>query len=56
MVENTLGILRNNLEHIRKQQTFVRNVIIEGTPLENKMAEKEQITSEWASSYKMIRL
>jgi hypothetical protein len=46
----TLGILQNNLEHIRKQQTFVGNVIIEGAPLENTIAGKEQITSEWASS------
>jgi hypothetical protein len=42
--------LHNNLEHIRKQQTFVRNVIIEGAPHENKMAGKGQITSEGASS------
>jgi hypothetical protein len=39
-----------HLEHIRKQQTFVRNVIIEGAPHENKMAGKGQITSERASS------
>jgi hypothetical protein len=35
-------------EPIRKQQTFVRNVIIEGAPHENKMAGKGQITSERA--------
>jgi hypothetical protein len=34
-------------EHIRKQQTFVRNVFIEGA---NKMAGKGKITSERASS------
>ena len=33
-----------------KTTNFVRNVIIEGASLENKMAGKEQITSEWASS------
>jgi hypothetical protein len=56
VVEINLGVLHNNLEHIRKQQTFVRNVIIEGAPHENKMAVKGQITSERVSSYKMIRL
>ena len=35
-----------HLEHIRKQQTVVRNVIIEGAPRENKIAGKGQITSE----------
>ena len=34
--------------YIRKQQAFVRNVIIESTPHENKMAGKGQITSERA--------
>jgi hypothetical protein len=34
----------------------VRNVIIEGAPHENKMVGKGQITSERASSQKMIRL
>jgi hypothetical protein len=34
--------------HIRKQQAFVRNAIIESTPHENKMAGKGQITSERA--------
>jgi hypothetical protein len=44
--DRLLGVLHNNLEPIRKQQTFVRNVIIEGAPHENKMAGKGQITSE----------
>jgi hypothetical protein len=35
--------------HIRKQQAFVRNAIIESTPHENKMAGKGQITSERAN-------
>jgi hypothetical protein len=38
----------NNLEHIRKQQICVRNVIIESAPRENKMAGKGQLTSERA--------
>jgi hypothetical protein len=45
--DRLLGV---HIEHIRKQQTFVRNVIIEGVPHENKMAGKGQITSDRASS------
>jgi hypothetical protein len=43
--DRLLGV---HIEHIRKQQTFVRNVIIEGAPHENKMAGKRQVTSERA--------
>ena len=35
-------------QYVRKQQIFVRNVIIEGALHENKMAGKGQITSERA--------
>jgi hypothetical protein len=49
--DRLLGVLHNNLENIRKQQTFVRNVIIEGAPHENKMAGKGQITSERARKW-----
>jgi hypothetical protein len=46
--DRLLGVLHNNLEHIRKQQISVRNVIIESAPHENKMAGKGQLTSERA--------
>jgi len=49
--DRLLGVLHNNLEHIRKQQTCVRNVIIEGAPHENKMAWKGQLTSERARKW-----
>ena len=48
LIYRLLGVLHNNLEHIRKQQTCVRNVVIEGAPHENKMAGKGQLTSERA--------
>ena len=43
--DRLLGV---HIEHIRKQQTFVTNVIIEGAPHENKMAGKRQVISERA--------
>ena len=43
--DRLLGVLS---EHIQKQQTFVRNVIIEGGPHENKMAGKGRIINERA--------
>ena len=55
VIENTLGVLHNTLnidENNRKNGC----VIIDGAPHENKMAGKGQITSERASSSKMIRL
>jgi hypothetical protein len=56
VIEDTLEILHNIVynEYIRKHR---KNgcVIIEGAPDENKMAGKGKITSERASSWKMIR-
>ena len=49
--DRLLGVLHNNLENIRKQQTFVRNVIIECAPHEDKMAGKGHITSERARKW-----